>query len=136
MRALTLVTVASLSLVGCGGSGSPAAPTPPPPPPAAQLVIDGDGAWRQCSSILGLCIFQGGLRNTGAGCAGNVRGVTRFIDANGTQSAPFNWTLPAAAAVLRPNEVVAYQINAVPFALSTTSTRYQTEPAWDNVACQ
>jgi hypothetical protein len=134
MRAMLLGGVC-LALVACGGSNrSPTTPTPPPIPPAT-LVLDGQAQWVDCFPTLGLCVFRDGLRNTGTGCAANVRGVTRFIYAQNQESAPFNWNVPASAPILRPNEVVAYQIAAVPYAIASTTTAYRTESSWDDVRC-
>lgn len=123
-------------LVGCG-SITPTAPTPLTPIAAADLQVSGDGRWMACLSIgldgLLSCDFSGELRNTGAGCATAVHGVTRFMSNGQPIGDGFSWT--ASAAMVLPGEVVGYRSGTVPGTTVKATTSYSTEPAWTNVRC-
>lgn len=129
MRAFVLLLL--LSAAACGDS--PTKPSSPPPVPTARLQMEGGSQWQNC--LLGSCSFRAEIRNTGAGCATGVRGVTRFYDqVDAPLGAAYNWGL-GDGAIIRPGEVFAYSIFPVPLETAQKSKTYQTEPAWTNINC-
>jgi hypothetical protein len=126
-----------LGLVACGGS-SPTAPPTPAPIPAANLGSDGaQGQWSLCAGPpFNVCNFSAGVRNSGPGCATNIRGVVRFLDGAGNQvGASVNWTAPAAVVILRPNESFTFVMAGVASSFMTSAQTFRTEANWDNVRC-
>lgn len=129
MKHLICALTLGLLVSACGGSdNSPTAP--PAATPTASLTTSGTGQWVTCLGTLG-CNFQGDARNVGAGCAGTVRGVTRFYDAAGTQVGVGQWGL--GSRVIRPNEAFLY--STIERFANTSITAYLTEPTWTNVTC-
>lgn len=121
-----------LLLAACGSS--PSAPTPQPIP-AAHVAATGSSQWVNCLPVVNTCTFQAEIQNTGIGCAGNVRGTTRFANASGQALGSFNWT--TGGGVLRPRETYVYAIPNVPSAIAYGSgTTFATQPSWDDVRCQ
>lgn len=127
---LIALAAAVLYLSACGGSQ--AAPTPPPPPPATIVAV-GPSQWVNCLPLVNLCTFQAEIRNTGSGCAANVRGTTRFETEGREVLGSFNWTGPASP--MRPNETFVYTIPNIPVSIWSVPTLFQTQPSWDNVRC-
>jgi len=122
-----------LSLTACGSS-TPSAPTPQPIP-AARVMQTGSNQWVSCLPIVNTCTFQAEIKNIGIGCAGNIRGTTRFGDATGATLGTFNWT--TGGGLMRPQETYVYAIPGVPFAIAYgQGTTFTTQPAWDNVRCE
>jgi hypothetical protein len=129
-----VILVGGVVAAGCGGKDSPVAPTPPPLA-AATIQTSGTATWEACLS--GNCLFQGEARNTGTGCAGDVRGVIRFFNAASQQIGSAQWVL-VAGRIVRPNEAFVYRSTVhVDAAVVSNSNggSYQSEPAWTNVAC-
>lgn len=132
MRLLGLVLV--ICTVGCGGNDGPTAPSQPPPLPTAQITPSGSASWEACLS--GSCLFQAEARNTGLGCAADVRGVVRFFNGQQQLVGSAQWTL--GARIVRPNEAFLYRSTVYvgrDVILAANGGTYQSEPAWTNVAC-
>lgn len=123
-----LAVLIALSVVACGGSDAPLAPAAPP---TATLQVEGSPQWVDCSAFLGGCRFQGSLRNVGLGCAGTVRGVTRFFNNAGAEVASAQWGL--GSRTVRPNELVLY--TTIERISDSGIATYLSEPAWSNIAC-
>lgn len=124
-------------VVACGGSNTAPTRTPAPAPiPPAQIVSGGGGSFINCLLTIDVCDFQGELRNSGAGCANDVRGIVRFFNASGQQLyTAFSWSLTATQ-VIRPNESFTFRARGVQPAsgLQATAT-YRVEPSWTDVRC-
>jgi hypothetical protein len=138
-----LILVAALLASACGSS-SPAAPTaaapPPPPAPTANIVATAQGNWTSClpaiGGFAGACSFQGEATNSGAGCAIDVRGVTRFYNSASVQlGTTAAWTLTGSR-IVRPGESFAYLTSSEDLPTVNAVSTYQTQPSWTNVACQ
>lgn len=127
----TLLIVVAVVASACGGS--PVKPTPPPPPPilAANIVSLGGGLFSLCN--FAGCIFQGPMRNDGAGCANTVRGTVTFNNAQNQPLGTFQWSI-AATTVVRPSESFVFTSGLLPAGMSATTT-YRVEPAWTNIRC-
>ena len=118
-----------VALLGCG---SPTAPSPPPVP-AADLVSHGNLTFTTC--LADLCSYQGEAVNNGAGCAVNVRGVTRLMNGD-VQQAVDDWILTPAQRI-RPQEVFLYGDRFVfrRDILYVQGGTYLTSISWDNTPC-
>jgi hypothetical protein len=79
------------------------------------------------------CPFLGLMRNTGQGCAGNVRGETTiYRDSAGQQPISAGaWSYPD---VIRPNEQVTYNGDAIGVPTSG-QWFWRSSVNWDNVPC-
>lgn len=128
MRPLILAAV--VVLAACGSS--PSGPSEQPIVPAAVVAV-GPAQWVNCLPLVNFCTFQAEIRNTSNGCAGNVRGTTRFESSPGVVLGSFNWTGPAT--VMRPNESYVYTIPNVGQNVWSVPTTFFTQPSWDNVRC-
>ena len=126
-----VVLLAALTIGGCGNS--PTAPAAPPPIPAANLVAEG-GLTLLTPACMFTCAFQGQLRNTGAGCANTIRGTTRFFNSAGTELAALGWS-KAASFVVRPGELMSYNVAFVPRSVVDQASTFSTEASWTNVRC-
>jgi hypothetical protein len=137
MLCRSAVVLGILLFIACGGATAPTPAPTPPPIPTATLVGEGGGQWSLCAGPpFSVCTFQAAVKNTGPGCAVNIRGVVKFFDAAGAQlSTAYNWTAPPAVSVLRPGESFSYLIPLVPSALSVTAATFRTEAAWDPTRC-
>lgn len=132
-----LMIAGLILLAGCGGS-TPTQPATPTPIPAANLA--GDGSSPQITLCAGApfntCTFQAAVKNSGPGCATNIRGVVKFFDQAGGQiGASLNWIAPAAVTTLRVNETFSYTVSPVQTATLNAAATFRTEAAWDNVRC-
>lgn len=118
---------------------SPAAPTPTPVPPASTPAasIDTNGSLTIANCVylnpLFTCDFTAPAKNTGTGCAGNVRGTLRTyrpkpID---TVIGAVTWTY---GGIVRPGEAFTYR-GAGALVPTEDGWTYQTEFAFDTVAC-
>jgi hypothetical protein len=128
MRWLLLGTMVLLAACGGGVAG----PSEQPVPPAA-VIATGSSQWVNCLPVVNVCTFQAEIRNSSQGCAGNVRGTTRFENAAGVVLGSFNWNGPAT--VMRPNETFVYTIPNVGQGVWSVPTTFFTQPSWDNVRC-
>lgn len=128
------VVLVALSAIACGGNSSTPASPSPPPLAAANLQASGQGSWVSC--LRDDCQFQGEIRNSGPGCANQVRGVVRFLNPQGQQVGSSEWLL-AGSQVIRVNETVVYRSLYISGAViqSASNGTYRSEPAWTNVAC-
>lgn len=127
-----LIAVALLSLSACGGSPAAPAPTPPAPTPipAAAIVSAGGGTFSFCNQFG--CIFDGPMRNSGAGCANAIRGTVTFTNGQGQLLSTLQWNI-ASATIVRPGENFVFTVSG-PGTLSTTAT-YRIDPSWTDVRC-
>lgn len=116
--------------MSCGGS-SPTVPSPPPIP-AANLVSQGDLRFPSCTSTG--CTFEGEARNQAAGCATNVRGLTRLFDTTNQQLDSSEWTL-ARTRRIQPNEAFLYDGCCFRRSDIDKPGYYRTEVFWDNTSC-
>lgn len=127
MRRFALGAVMLSSVVMACGGDSPSTPSPPPIPPA-NLVSQGTLTWDAFGD------YQGEAKNIGAGCASNVRGVTRRFR-NGTNEpvGVDDWTYDSN---VRPNETFIYRGCCLSGLCPGFDTcYYRTEISWDNVRC-
>ena len=144
-----LVAVACLlMMVACGDDApsSPTAPTPvvmspPPQPPSARIIREpsSSGKFVRCSGggrlpIPRTCTFLAAARNTGEGCATDVRAAVTFRDANkGVISGPKeSYPLVPPSRIVRPGEVFNYEVGLVN---PEGVTAYSVEFAWTTVSC-
>ena len=118
-----------LALAGCESGTGVAEP--------ASLTQDSEGTWTECYGINSInCDFIGDGRNIGLGCATDVRGVVKFLDAAGVQLGPSkSWSLPGFLRVVRPNEAFTFTVFRIPQSIvNATETRLQ-EFSWTDVEC-
>lgn len=105
--------------------------------PAATVRLDGNGQLTACAQITQRtirCDYGETGRNTGPGCATEVRGRVRIV-AGETEIAAARWFLPNSR-VLMPDEEFNYtvKIDAAPDAFKS-ATAYATEAEWKTVRC-
>lgn len=141
----TLLLVFALLCSACGADApaSPAAapaPTPTPTPaPTANVVSLTGAAWVSClpaiGGFAGSCQLQGQIKNTGAGCAGTVRGTTVFLNGSQTIGSPAAWSVNASV-VMRSGETLVYLTTSEPLSVVNVGPGYITTPSWSNVPCQ
>lgn len=129
MRRL-LLAVAVLAAVSCGGSKSP---TAPPPPPAADLRVSGNMTFSLCGQFSG-CFFEGAAVNRAAGCAVNVRGVSKLFDSADIEKGRAEWALPTGRRI-NPGETFLYSGCCFSVSAVNTTVTYETQFAWDTVRC-
>lgn len=130
-RAILVLIIISAA---CGGSSSPTQPAPQPIP-AANIVTDGGASW-SFTPFATSALFHETMKNTGVGCAQNVRGVVKFFDQGGAQlGTSYNWSAPINITTVRPSESFSYESGLIPIFVSSGSKTYKSEPAWDNVRC-
>jgi len=145
MRQLVIVVVA-IVMGGCGAGSTPTpspspvpaasapAPAPAAPPvPSANIVSAGGGSWSRCTSA-GACVFNGPMRNTGAGCAGSVRGTVTFNNAQNQPLGTYQWSITA---MVRPDESFVFTTapGAIPPNVSSTEGNYSVSPSWTDLRC-
>lgn len=129
-RRMFVIWSALLTVAACGGSSSP---TQPSPPPAAAITATGTSQWSLCLPLINTCTWQAEIKNTGIGCAANVRGTVTFRTAQGVIEGSYNWTGPS---LMRPGETYVYTVPNVPAAIASSSGgTYQTQPSFDTVRC-
>lgn len=129
-----IVVVLALGGLVSACSGNKTAPTPPPASIASQGTLIVQTCTQVSSSLANCFSYTGSLKNSGTGCASNLRGVTKtFVAGTQTQIGSSEWTY---SNTVRANEEVAYiGFNlAVPLPL-TGGWVYTTTPSWDNVKC-
>lgn len=128
MRATFLCVLIAAAGIACGGN------TPTQPRiPEAVLVQTGTFSFPIC--LAGLCTYQGEARNSGNGCAANVRGVTRLLAASGAQVATDDWALDTSVRI-RPSELFIYRDCCIAQSVaSQQGNTYRTTFSWDNVRC-
>jgi hypothetical protein len=131
LAALALLAMLALVTSGCGGNKNE-------PILAANLVVVGTLSVSNCQvfSVTGLfnCgTFSGIIRNTGPGCAANVRGTTVsvFTDGGG-QIGSAGWSY---SGTVRDGEQFNYTGGPIVVA-QTGLWEYVTTPSWDNVRCR
>lgn len=123
-------TVVALTALLCGAcDGDPLGLSSTPTIPPANIVVN-SGSKLRWECPFSQCRFEGEARNTGSGCAYNVRGVTKFYDANHAMLARADWTY---ASKVRPGESFLYSGWIDPW--SGTVANFGTEFAWDDVSC-
>jgi hypothetical protein len=150
----TIVTVFLAVVVSACGSNTPTAPsstTTPAPVPApmaaanivlpagAGLSVPGCDANRRMAALMGLstatCFqFNGTLRNSGSGCAANVRGTTTIAAEPGMNRiiGSAGWSY---SGMVRPNEQFSYSGGAIDVP-SNGDFYFVTTASWDNTRCQ
>lgn len=127
MRVLAVVVV--VFAASCGGS-----PTQPTPAiPAASIVTRGDMSFTACVTGAG-CFYQGEAINNGSGCGANVRGVSRLLNAVGTEVGRADWSLTATRKI-NPSEAFLYDGCCFADAAIAVAATYKTDFSWDTVAC-
>ena len=119
-----------LALASCGESGTGVRPM-------ANLTHDGEGTFTDCSGVTVIrCSFVGDGRNVGLGCATDVRGVVKFLDAANVQLGPSkSWSLPGFSRVVRPNEAFIFTVFNLPDSIVDATEAKQQEFSWTNVEC-
>ena len=153
---VAVVLVAGCTVACSGGSSkakNPVAPTPipvrpappPTPVPVADLILAAEStitlgnceariaAALNAGAATATCPFSGLLRNTGQGCAANVRGRSSvFRDREGQQeTGSADWT---HAGVVQPAEQVTYSGESI--TVPTASQWFwRSSVNWDNVRC-
>lgn len=129
----SIVVVALVCAVGCGGSDAPTTPTVTAPPPAILKDISTTltvGCFLVSGGRLS-CSFSGLAQNVGNGCASGVRGVTKSYNSADQLFDSSNWSYTPT---LRPNEQFTY--NGAGLLVPTPGAwSYETTFAWDNVRC-
>jgi hypothetical protein len=150
LKRLFVITILFCS--GCGG-GSPSSPTstptpaPAPVPIAAANIVVPSGAGlsvpgcdvnRRMAAVMGLptatCFqFNGTLRNSGSGCAANVRGkTTTYADPGmGRIIGSAGWSY---SGMVRTNEQFSYAGGVIDVP-STGDFYFVTTASWDNTRC-
>jgi hypothetical protein len=133
----TVIFMAALVAISACGSETPTTPTPAPIA-TASLEVSGQGSFSTCS-LLGDCLFNASVQNTGAGCATSTAIVARFFDANNVQVGS-DIAMGAAgslsARTIRPGEIVALtSLGLVPASTSANGKTYRLFPTWTNVRC-
>jgi len=124
-----VLAIALLS-VGCGAEPAPT-PVPVPQPAPAAIASEGSLAFELCGPGGSLCLFSGTARNTGTGCAENVRGVTKVVDAAGVQvGATAAWSYLSR---VRAGETFVYRECCLSPGLAPVT--YSTAISWDTVWC-
>ena len=80
------------------------------------------------------CSYEGEAVNNGAGCADNVRGITRLLASNGSELANDEWQLAPAR---RINAGEAFLYGDCCFSLTDRNNMgsYRTEIFWDETTC-
>lgn len=123
----SLVAILLLSsLAGCGGTTEPEA--------LANIVAFGPGTWVTC--LTRGCDLNAEARNTGIGCATDIRGITRFYDIAGEQNGSgFSWQTSALPNLVRPNEAFTYVVRSVPLSIRNNYETFVSEISWTNVRC-
>lgn len=132
MKRIALGLLLALSFA-CG-SDSPAAPTP-----VASLAPTGSLSVQACQppTVTGVStclLFSGIIKNSGPGCASNVRGTTTTQFAStGQQIGSAGWSY---SSIVRPNEQFSYSGGPITIGnVVTGNWVYITSPSWDSVKC-
>jgi hypothetical protein len=142
---------AVLSACGSNAPTAPSSTTTPAPVPApiaaanivlpagAGLSVPGCDANRRMAALMGLpsatCFqFNGILRNSGSGCAANVRGTTRTYADPGMSRiiGSAGWSY---SSMVRPNEQFSYSGGVIDVP-SNGDFYFVTTASWDNTRCQ
>lgn len=127
---VVVAIVLSSTAAGCGEE-TPAEPETTVTP--ANIVASGPWSWERCGST---CEFRGEARNTGMGCAADIRGVTRLYDSQGDQiGGAISWRGAFLPDLVRPNEAFVYRTNTVASSVKDATQTYQSEAFWTNVRC-
>ena len=126
-RGILVVTL--LALASCESGTGVAEP--------ASLTQDSEGTFTGCFGVNNInCDFVGDGRNVGLGCATDVRGVVKFLDAAGVQLGPSkSWSLPGFQRVVRPDEAFTFTVFLIPESIvNATETKLQ-EFSWTDIEC-
>jgi hypothetical protein len=144
---MSIVAICTVANVGCGGGGNSTAegtPTPtapstprPAPTPAASVTLDGNGQLTACESItvrVTRCDFSESGRNTGPGCAKEVRGTVALVSGE-MDVVSQRWFLQASR-VLMPDEQFTHTIrfDSAPDNFKQV-TGYRAAVQWANTPC-
>lgn len=124
LAAVALLLAGTLIPVACGGGSSP--------PPPAVLAAHGSLGF---SCQLDDCTFSGEATNNGAGCADNVRGITRLLDSSGGEIAREDWSLSPSRQI-QAGETFLYQDCCFSLTEVSSMSSYQTDVFWNNVSCR
>lgn len=129
-----LLILLALAASACG-KDTPVAPTIIPATLIQQgtLIVNGCGT-PSPTGVYSCSSYTGTVKNTGTGCASNVRGVTKtYVATTRAQVGSSEWFFSGR---IRPNEEISYTglVIAVPGPL-TGGWAYTTEASWDNVSC-
>lgn len=130
-----LLVLALIGVSACGGSPIVATPPPAPVPiPSAHLISTGGGTWTACTTVG--CIFNGPMRNDGAGCGNAVRGTIAFNNSANQPVGTYQWSI-SAATVIRPGEAFVFStgFGVIPLSVSNSPGTYLVTPAWTDVRC-
>ena len=116
---------------------TPSQPAPTPqPPPAAKLEMAGRMSIENCvfTGETFVCDFTAPARNAGAGCAANIRGVTKTY-----RPKPFDVVLATITwnygTMVRANEAFTYRGSGA-IVTQEDGWTYSTDFQFDSVACQ
>ena len=125
--------LSALLLVACGGD-SPSGPSAAANIVAANIVSAGGGNFTLCNSV-GCVGFNVPLRNTGAGCASEVRGTVTVMTGQQQPVGTWQWVV---STTMRPGETVVATANPSQTSAITSNaqvTSYTVSPSWTNVRC-
>lgn len=111
-------------------------PTAPTTPTAHLSPIFNNLAMESCSrdsptSLI--CDYHGDARNTGPGCATNVRGVTRSYFPAPNSSTVFDTNAWTYGEMVHANEQFVYR--GTRLRIPDVEWHYETTITWDNVSC-
>jgi len=133
MRRWLVPACALFVVASCGGSAKP--PTAPDMSAAilpAQLNPTGQMTFSACTDSG--CPFEGEAANGGAGCAVNVRGVSRLLNQAGAETGRAEWSLPPTRRIA-PGERFLYSGCCFTLAAASAPGTYHTTITWDNARC-
>ncbi len=127
-RSIAAILISVLGAVCCNDS-----PLGPTTVFEALLELRGDLLVSNCfpAGIDDTCDFEGEITNVGAGCAADVRGITRTFE-DGVEVGRAAWLLQFD---VRPGEIVLYNGTGLLVPPLPIDWTFDTEIFWNNVAC-
>ncbi len=125
---MKFLLLAALAAAACGGSPAPTTPSLP-----KALLQDSGKLTITCSSWD--CSWEGQVSNAGQGCASNIGGTAKFMDAN--QAIMHQTDIRADSALVRPGSTVrVWGPSDLLGPRSLLDARYhKLELKWDDVVC-
>ena len=101
---------------------------------AANIVANAGVQIGLCSDLGLECSYSQDYRNTGKGCANNVRGKVRAFQGD-TLLQTVDWSL-ATSIVIQPGEIFPVEDCCITSDTAQAANRYTGEAFWNNVACE